>query len=359
MLLNFINEYLNLFIFSFLFNFTIFYIVKSGLLENNLKFKLKIILKSNINLITFISFFLFLLISLYLNIYKLHLDNTETVINENHIKITGSLLMKLLQSLGSAGVFAVSSRMVAGLITKQPFSILTKYGYIVGGGIDTTVFYRLVCNNVPILPTEDVIIKTGPIQVILENSSNNNNLSNLTNSENEQNTSISLLEHCKKFTMNNTQLTENTEKLNNGTSQITINGNTEASSKILTELDKLDPNWKDNFFVKSPLENGDAITKFFIETLTDNLILHFIILYFIVGLTIIIFCKFNLPKDPQFPKIKTLPFGNLIHKLLTHYITVWQISSSFWIYLILFFLFLFNLGSIISMTKLLFYFQSL
>jgi hypothetical protein len=179
--------------------------------------------------------------------------------------------------------------------------------------------------------------------------------------------------------MNNTQLTENTEKLNNGTSQITINGNTEASSKILTELDKLDPNWKDkffvkspletddaitkffivNFFVKSPLENGDAITKFFIETLTDNLILHFIILYFIVGLTIIIFFKFNLPKEPQFPKIKTLPFGNLIHKLLTHYITVWQISSSFWIYLILFFLFLFNLGSIISMTKMLIYFQSL
>src|SRR5258708_18606759 len=111
--------------------------------------------------------------------------------------------------------------------------------------------------------------------------------------------------------MINEQLTENTEKLNNGTSQITIKGKTEASSKILIELEKIDPNWKDNFFIKSPLEHGDAITKFFIETLTDNLLLHFIILYFIVILTIIIICKLNLPKEPQFPKIKSLPFGNL------------------------------------------------
>nr|YP_009710669.1 hypothetical protein [Amanita muscaria]QFZ98618.1 hypothetical protein [Amanita muscaria] len=245
MLLNFINEYLNLFIIPFLFNFTIFYIVKSGLLGNNLKNKLNITLKSNIKLITFISFFFFLLASLYLNMYKLHLDNTE--------------------------------------------------------------------------------------------------------------------------------------KLNNVTNQITINGNTEASSKILNELEKLDTNWKDklfvksplengdpinnffidNFFIKSPLENGDPITNFFIETLTDNLILHFIILYFIVILTIIIICKLNLPKEPQFPKINSLPFGNLIHKLLTYYISVWQISSHFWIYLILFFLFLFNLGSLISITKMLIYFKSL
>jgi hypothetical protein len=225
MLLNFINEYLNLFIIPFLFNFTIFYVVKSGLLGNNLKNKLNITLKSNIKLITFISFFLFLLASLYLNMYKLHLDNKEN--------------------------------------------------------------------------------------------------------------------------------------LNNGTSPITINGNTEASSKIFNELEKLDTNWKDNFFIKSPLENGDPITKFFLETLTDNLILHFIILYFIVVLTLIIICKINLPKDPQFPKIKGLPFGNLIHKLLTNYISVWQISSNFWIYFILFFLFLFNLGSLISITKMLIYFQSL
>jgi hypothetical protein len=383
MLLNFINQYLNLFIISFLFNFIIFYIIKSGLFGDNLKFKLNQILKSNINLITFISFFLFLLVSIYLNMYKLHLDNTvvviKTVINDSQIVITGSLLMNLMQSIGSAGIFAASYRIVAGLLAKQHMSTLTKYGYITGGEIGTTVIYRMASNSVPLQSTLNTIIKTGPIQVTLENSSNNNNLSNLINSVNEQNTSTSLLEHCKKFTMNNTQLTENTEKLNNGISQITINGNTGASSKILNELEKLDLNWKDKFFVKSPLENGDAInnfiienffiksplekgdpmTKFFIDTLTDHVILHFIILYFILGLTIIIICKINLPKDPQFPKVKSLPFGNLIHKLLTYYITMWQISSNFWIYFILFFIFLFNLGSLISITKLLIYFQSL
>src|ERR1700730_13172396 len=91
MLLNFINEYLNLFIIPFLFNFTIFYIVKSGLLGNNLKNKLNITLKSNIKLITFISFFLFLLASLYLNLYKLHLDNTEKLNNgTSQITINGN-----------------------------------------------------------------------------------------------------------------------------------------------------------------------------------------------------------------------------------------------------------------------------
>jgi len=130
MLINFIIKYLNLFFISFLFNFSIFYIVKSGLLGNNLKFKLNKILKSNINLLTFISFFFFLLVALYLNMYKIHLDNT--------------------------------------------------------------------------------------------------------------------------------QLTEITEKLNNGTSKITNNGNTEASSEIFNELEKLDPNLKYNSIVKSPLENGDG-----------------------------------------------------------------------------------------------------
>jgi hypothetical protein len=303
----------------------------------------------------------------------------KIVINDSQIVTTGPLLINLMLTLGSACVFAASYIIVAGILTKQSLSVLTKYGFITGGWISTTVFYRIACNNVPLQPTGEAIIKTGPILVNFENSSNNNNLSNLPNSVNEQNTSTGLLELYNKFTMTKTQLTENTVNLNNGTSQITNNGNTDASSEILNELEKLDPNWKDNlivksplengealnnfiidnFFIKSPLENGEAITKIFIETLTDNLILHFIILYFIVALTIIIFCKFNLPKNPQFPKIKSLPFGNLIHKLLTQYITVWQISSSFWIYYLLFFLFLFNLGSIISLTKMLIYFQSL
>jgi len=106
--------------------------------------------------------------------YKLHLDYTEVVfknvINDSKIVITRSLLINLMKTLGSVCVFAVSFIIVAGLLTKLSLIVLTKYRYITGGGIGTTVFYRIACINVPFQPTGDAIIKTGSILVNLENS---------------------------------------------------------------------------------------------------------------------------------------------------------------------------------------------
>jgi hypothetical protein len=82
--------------------------------------------------------------------------------------------------------------------------------------------------------------------------------------------------------------------------------NHQSNSKVLSALDQQYPNWKDSF-INSPLEEN--IIPHIINVLSNNLQLHFIILYLLIMLLIIITCKYILKDNIEFTKIQNNPLG--------------------------------------------------
>ena len=77
-------------------------------------------------------------------------------------------------------------------------------------------------------------------------------------------------------------------------------------SNILSAFDQQSPNWKDSF-INSPLEEN--LFPHIIDVLSNNLLLHFIILYLLIMLLIIFTCKFILKDKIEFTKIENNPLG--------------------------------------------------
>nr|YP_009710643.1 hypothetical protein [Amanita inopinata]QFZ98592.1 hypothetical protein [Amanita inopinata] len=350
-IINFINnnDLLMILVLSFLLNGIILSIVKLGLLGNNLKDTLNLILEKKIHLITITSFFLFLSFSLYLNMNKIYLDNTDvtvkTIINNSEIIITGDAINTIFSNIGAAGVFSAGTRLAAALLAKHPIHLIPKIGIIGGIGAGFTLTYKIIAGLTPINSKGQAIIKTGPIEIKVEK---------LNFYENNDNLNRSLLDKYFKFS-ECPEITVQIEKLGS-TETVQIEGDTEVSSKVINEIEKINPNWKDSF-INSPLENGEVLNQYLIENLTNNLLLHLIMLYLIIMLIIIITCKFILNDNNQFSKIKNLPLGNFISKILTKSISVWQISSNIWIYLILFSLSIFTIITTYSIYNMLVFLQ--
>jgi hypothetical protein len=91
--------------------------------------------------------------------------------------------------------------------------------------------------------------------------------------------------------------------------------------------------------------------------LSNNLLLHFIILYLLIMLLIIFTCKFIFKDSIEFTKIQNNPLGVWEKYTVNKFISIWKISSNFWIYFILFNLLVFNSASIYSIYKLLVLFK--
>lgn len=71
-------------------------------------------------------------------------------------------------------------------------------------------------------------------------------------------------------------------------------------------------------------------------------------LYLLIMLLIIFTCKLIIDSDIQLNKIKEYPLGNIIHKILVLYISVWKSSANIWIYMIVSGLIIFTLVSTYS-----------
>ena len=140
----------------------------------------------------------------------------------------------------------------------------------------------------------------------------------------------------------------------NSNSILLQSNNHQNNSKVLSTLDQQYPNWKDSF-INSPLEEN--IIPHIINVLSNNLYLHFIILYLLIMLLIIITCKYILKDNIEFTKIQNNPLGAWIKNIINKLISTWKISSIFWIYFIIFNLLIFNSASIFSMYNLLVLFK--
>jgi len=120
------------------------------------------------------------------------------------------------------------------------------------------------------------------------------------------------------------------------------------NSKILKTLDQYNPNWKDSF-ISSPLEPIDYI----INTLSNNLLLDYIILYLLLMLLIIFSCKFVIREDIDSNSIKKYLFSDLLSNLIKKYISIWQKSSNVWVYFILISIMISEIVSIYSINNIL------
>jgi hypothetical protein len=119
-------------------------------------------------------------------------------------------------------------------------------------------------------------------------------------------------------------------------------------------LDQQNPSWRD-LFIGSPLE--ETLITHIINVLNNNLLLHFIILYLLIMLLIIITCKFIIKDNIEFTKIQNNPLGGWVKYIINKFISIWKVSSNFWIFFILFNVLVFNSASIYSIYNLLVLFK--
>lgn len=241
--------------------------------------------------------------------------------------------------MGSAAVFTAGARIAAGLVAKQPIHLIPKTGIIGGIAAGFTLTYKVIINTYPIPSPGKSILETGEIRLEIKNLKLNSSQDSEFNSNLE-----------KLFGFPNNKINIKRLETNN---KIEINGSVEETKKVLEELDSQYPNWKEGF-INSPLENNEIsnpIKQFLIEALTNNLMLHFVILYLMIMFIIIFSCKIIIEKDIQFNFIKQYPLGNFIHNLLSKYISIWKYSANLWIYLIVFCLLIFTLASTYSLSQ--------
>lgn len=202
-------------------------------------------------------------------------------------------------NLGSAGVFIAGTRIAAALLTKHPPTggVLPKVGIIGGTGSGFTVTYKMIQESMPSSNSSSASLSVSPIQITIQKKVE----SNVTDEV--------ILDKLSSFLgikANSIPKLNIKEELISGKLYFK-SSEVEVQSKIISTLDNSTPNWRDSF-IHAPLE-GDQL-QFLMSVLSNNLYLHFIILYLLFMLLIIISCKFIFKDNIEFKKIKNYPLGN-------------------------------------------------
>ena len=221
----------------------------------------------------------------------------------------------------------------------MPMALPNKIGVIGGTGAVFNIAYRIVnrnqllSNNIGNVPS--ISVGTGPIEIKLEgikyaNNVNNTEFKSLLDKYFGISKSLSNLDYNEKFNVN--------------TNTLEIISNEEQTSKVIDELDKINPNWRDNF-INSPLESENPVTQFILNSLMDSLMLDFISIYLLWNLLVILIIKLILSNNINFDKLNKYPLGIYINKYLVKFISMWQKSSNFWIFFIVIILIISNTAS--------------
>ena len=338
---------LAIFVISILLHTFLFYTINLGYLGKDFKEKLKNFIVNRITLISILYFILIIIINFYIQTSVIYLDGDvvlTTNIKNSEIILSGDMLNLNLDNFGSAGVFIAGAKIAASLVTKHPIGIFSKVGIIGGTGVGFTVGYKIVNKSIPnsFENMSNISIETGPIEIKLEGIKY---ASNVSNTEFK-----SLLDKYFGISKSISNLNYN-ENFNINTNTLEIISNREQTSKVISELDKINPNWRD-IFINSPLESDNPIIKFILDSLTNSLILNFICIYLLIMLLIILIIKFILSSNINFDGLNKYPLGNYINRYLVKFISIWQKSNKFWIFFIIIVVIIFNLLSSFSIYQL-------
>ena len=106
-----------------------------------------------------------------------------------------------------------------------------------------------------------------------------------------------------------------------------IQGSLEDTSKVISELDRLDTNWRD-MFIHSALEPESKLTGFFLEQLNLHVVINSVSIYLLVMLLIIFVSKFIFSPDTQISSLNKYYLGRLFNKFFISYLKIWQTSGN-------------------------------
>jgi len=349
---------LNIFLVSLILHFCIFYSLNIGIVGKSFKNRFSNLFSNNKFLFFLVPYFVSLLIFIILNYNIIYLDNKDVIvtaiIDKAEVELTGQFFNQVLENVGTAAVFATGARIAAVLVAKQPIGLLPKLGVIGSTGSGFSISYKMINNNIPSTNSANMSIPTGHLKFKVELSSLKNELTN-----DKLNSVLNkLLRMLRLFGNSNSlkDLKNNGYSLINTEKYIEVKGTLNQTSKILDEVEKLEPNW-DNNLINSSLEKGDLLNIPFkdeiIHNLSLNLTLHYVMIYLMFMLFVIITSKVIIDNNIQFDNIKSYPLGKYIHYFLIKYITMWGKRANLWIYLILFSLFFFTCVSTYSISLIL------
>jgi hypothetical protein len=280
-------------------------IIRLGVWGLNLKLGLNNLLNKYINLIPICSFIIFILLNFYLRLNVIFLDDKDVIVTatlENaSFVMSGDALKLIFENLGGAAVFGASARVAAGLLAKHPMAVLPKIGVIGGTSVGYTILYRMSMESMgSTISNSSASVSVKPVHIKLETVANTTFDVNSVNSLAIVMVMINSLGLKNKSQLNRFSFTYSS----NSDSILLQSNNYQSNSKILSALDQQSPNWKDSF-INSPLEEN--LFPHIIDVLSNNLLLHFIILYLLIMLLIIFTCKFILKDKIEFTKIGNNP----------------------------------------------------
>lgn len=350
-----IEKILSIGFFSFIFNSLLLILIKQNFLGSKLKNILENISKSKKNAIVFlINYFLFVYIFIFTVKYNMNTIYTDSVtynltLDNMDISITGDLLSIIKNVTADTTIFLGSARLATFILSKNTaLHGLSKIGIMLATGGGGLITYRVVDRTLANMGFE----KATPVAQGVLNLKSSNELPEA-NSKLIEELSINSLFGSNSGVSNISIQPQLNILKQDGILQL----NTEESSKIIKALDSSNPNWKsefsNNFIINSPFENDSNLLNHLIDSLTDHLYLGVICFYLLFVLLIFLICKFLISPNIEFQRLSKIkifnwPLGQYLSNFIIKIISIWQKSSSIWIFFIMLSLIVFNGVTIFS-----------
>ena len=279
-------------------------------------------------------------------------------------------------NIGNGLAFTVCANIARILVIKHKIGLLPKMGFVIasgaGGGIVMNMT-RLINNfGLPETNVNLILVNQGPNIVNASlNPGSINNISTLSHwvnnhlgvsQENTYNFTNHMNETVTTITSNNPLSSSNLVNsyiLNNVNLEIFTSENWQHQPNFVRQYFPWAQNYINNNTIYSVNESivsdnlanaqNNLIFEQIIQLITNNVYLHYINIYLLGMLFIIITCRYLIGDNQLLlVKLKKLPFGNFIYKFISWYTNIWVKASIIWLYYIITVVILFNCVSIYS-----------
>jgi hypothetical protein len=348
------SHYIELIIYSFIFNFILLKLINYNLFGVEIKKNVYKLLNLKLFFIYYFIFIFLLIFIIKLNI--IYLDSKDVIVKANvsnvEINVSGKMLSELLSGFGDIAAFGVGARIALAAAAKHQMSVGSKIGIsITSGGFTAGGLNILRKANY----TSELLEKGVSAKVVL----NDVTFSSQVDYNVPQHPILDLF-FGTGATFNKEKIKASFKCYEIGDKKIIEVDN--DLSPILKEIKKTNPNWgttDSQDVILSPLENNNEIIDFLIDSLTDLFVMIVGTVYLLLMLTIIFICKIAINKEIEIKfltklKIFNIEIGSKINNFINWYINIWQKSSNFWIFLILFVLIFGNTCSLYFLYKILY-----
>lgn len=367
----------------------VFYFFLSGYLGLGVKEKFSVMLNRRNFIINI--FIISYILTLFLGLNTIHLDSTVININiDNELfKFTGEGLKYIANfpafvNIGNGVAFTVCANIARSLVIKHNMGLLPKMGFVIASGAGGGIIMNIirVVNNYGLPETNVNLILVNQVPNVVQAS-----LTSDTSSMTNLNNIIMFSQWVNNHLGITTQRVYNLTKHTNEIVTTILSGNNNLSSSTLVNSQILNsvnldiftsdnwnhqPDfirqylpWAQNYInnrtiysvndsiVSDNIANAknNLIFEHIIQIITNNVYLHYINIYLLAMLFIIITCRYLIGDNQLLlEKLKKLPFGDFIYKIISWYTNIWVKSSIIWIYYIITVVILFNCVSIYSFS---------